>query len=333
MSRSVAASKIVHIFPGQGSQYRGMGSDLVEKFTAAREVFERASEVVGYDMGKLCFEDPRHELNLTRFTQPALLTHEVACSEALRSLVGSGTRPAIAAGHSLGEYAALVSAGALTFENALRLVSERGRLMGELGTGSMLATTLDRAAATALADRHCCAIASCNLPEQTVIAGQDGDLEALADDLKTAHPGKRAIPLNTEGAFHTYYMVRAAQEFRGMLNATEFGGLELEVPSNYTGTMHVDDAAAIRSRLFFQLFNPVLWVDCMRAAIGTGAGTIIELGGGIGKGDGPATKRPNLGSIVLKTLKSLGAQAKYLPAINAAGIRAAAEYIEQQTTP
>lgn len=329
----MAASKVVHIFPGQGSQYRGMGSDLVEEFPAAHDIFERAGEVVGYDMVELCFEDPRHELNLTRFTQPALLTHEVACSEALRSLVGSGGRPAIAAGHSLGEYAALVSAGALTFEDALRLVSERGRLMGDLGTGSMLATTLDRAAATALADRHCCAIAGCNLPDQTVIAGQDGDLEALADDLKTAHPGKRAIPLNTEGAFHTYYMVRAAQEFREMLDATEFAGLGLDVPSNYTGTLHVDDAAAIRSRLFFQIFNPVLWVDCMHAAVETGAGTIVELGGGIGKGNDPSTKRPNLGSIVVKTLKSLGASAKYLPAINAAGIRAAAEYIEQRTAP
>lgn len=329
----MSSNNIIHIFPGQGSQYRGMGSDLVAEFPSARETFERASEVVGYDMTELCFEDPRGELDLTRFTQPALLTHEVACSEALRSLVGSGVRPALAAGHSLGEYAALVSAGALAFEDALRLVSERGRLMGELGTGSMLATTLEREAATALADRHCCAIAGCNLPDQTVIAGRRQDLAALTEDLATAHPRKRAIPLNTEGAFHTYYMVQAAQEFRGILEATGFAGLELDVPSNYTGALHVDDAAAIRSRLFFQLFNPVLWVDCMRTAVETGAATIIELGGGIGKGDDPASRRPNLGSIVLKTLKSCGHEAKYLPAINAAGIRAAAEYIEQGTAP
>ena len=328
----MSSSNIAFIFPGQGSQYRGMGSDLVAEFPSARDIFDRASEVVGYDMSELCFEDPRGELDRTRFTQPALLTHEVACSEALRSLVGSAANPAVAAGHSLGEYTALVCAGALTFEDALSLVSERGRLMGELGTGSMLATTLDRETATALAGRHFCAIAGSNLSDQTVIAGRSQDLAALTQDMAGAHPRKRAIPLNTEGAFHTWLMVQAAQEFRSVLEATDFAGLRVDVPSNYTGTLHVDDASSIRSRLFFQLFNPVLWVDCMRVAIETGADTIVELGGGIGKGDAPGSKRPNLGSIVLKSLKSLGAQAKYLPAINAAGIHEAAQYIEQRHT-
>lgn len=326
----MSSSNIAFIFPGQGSQYRGMGSDLVTEFPGAREIFERASDVVGYDMAELCFEDPRGELDRTRFTQPALLTHEIACSEALGSLVGSAARPAVAAGHSLGEYTALVCAGALTFKDALRLVSERGRLMGELGTGSMLATTLDRETAAALADRHFCEVAGCNLPDQTVIAGRGNDLAALTEDMASSHPRKRAIPLNTEGAFHTWLMVQAAQEFRGVLEATDFSGLQVDVPSNYTGTLHVDAPEAIRSRLFFQLFNPVLWVDCMRVTIESGADTIVELGGGIGKGDEPASKRPNLGSIVLKSLKSAGAQAKYLPAINAAGIREAARYIEQR---
>ena len=326
----MSSSNIAYIFPGQGSQYRGMGSDLVDEFPVARDIFARASDVVGYDMAELCFEDPRGELDRTRFTQPALLTHEIACSEALGSLVGSAASPAVAAGHSLGEYTALVCAGALTFEDAIRLVSERGRLMGELGTGSMLATTLDRETATALADRHFCEIAGCNLPDQTVIAGRGQDLAALTEDMPCTHPRKRAIPLNTEGAFHSYFMVQAAQEFRGVLEATHFAGLQVDVPSNYTGTLHVDAPEAIRSRLFFQLFNPVLWVDCMRVTIESGADTIVELGGGIGKGDEPASKRPNLGSIVLKSLKSAGAQAKYLPAINAAGIREAAQYIEQR---
>ncbi len=332
-SRSVSASNIVYIYPGQGSQYRGMGSDLVAEFPAARDIFERASEVVDYDMAALCFDDPRGALDRTRYTQPALLTHELACSEALQSLAGPRVSPALAAGHSLGEFSALVSAGALTFEDALRLVSERGRLMGELGTGSMLALALAREAATALADSHCCAVAACNLPDQTVVAGQRRDLDAVVEDLNATHPGKRWIPLNTQGAFHSYYMAPAAREFREILDATPFAGLKLDVPSNYTGALHIDDPAAIRSRLFFQLFNPVLWVDCMRAAIETGAGTIIELGGGSGKGEDPANKRPTLRSVVLKTLKSRGHKAKYLPAVNAAGIRAAAEYIEQRSTP
>src|SRR5690606_20430564 len=116
---------------GQGSQYCGMGSDLVEVFPVARDIYERASAVVGYDMQELSFHDPRRELGLTRFTQPALLTHEVACLESFKALVHERLQPFMTAGHSLGEYTAHVNAGALTCESALRLVAERGRLMSE----------------------------------------------------------------------------------------------------------------------------------------------------------------------------------------------------------
>jgi len=323
----VSDKKAFYIFPGQGSQYRGMGSDLVEEFACARELFERASEVVGYDMLELCFKDPREELNLTRFTQPALLTHQVACLEAFRSLVGERIRPSLAGGHSLGEYTALVTAGALTFEQALQLVAQRGQLMSELGRGSMLATTLDLPAATSLADKHFCGIGGCNLPDQTVIAGEDKDLDALVADMAIAHPGKRGVRLNTEGAFHTYLMVNAAQRFREVLERTDFATPTLDVLSNYTGKLHEAAGDAIRSRLFFQLFNPVRWVGCMNTAMDAGVDTIIELGGGIGKGEGPAGKRPNLETIVKKSLKWREHQAQYLPAINAAGIRAAAQQL------
>lgn len=320
----MSAERIFFVFPGQGSQYRGMGSDLVEEFPAAREVYDRASELAGYDMRELSFEDPRSELDRTRFTQPALLTHEFACLQAFRSLVGDAARPMLAAGHSLGEYTALVAAGALSFEAALELVIERGRLMSELGRGSMLATTLDATTARALADKHYCGIGGCNLPEQTVIAGDDADLEALAADLGQTHPGKRAIPLKTEGAFHTYLMVGAAERFRPLLEKAEFDRLEVDVLSNYTGERHVAEPAAIRSRLFFQLFNTVQWVTCMQTAIASDVDVIVEFGGGIGKGEGPADKRPNLESIVKKSLKWRGHEAEYAAAINCAGIRAAA---------
>lgn len=302
-----------------------MGSDLAGKFDEARNIFARASEVVGYDMRELCFSDPRGELNRTRFTQPALLTHEVACLESLRSLLGSDFKPTLTAGHSLGEYSALVAAGAVEFEAALALVAERARLMSEYGRGGMLATTLDLEAATALADQHYCGIGGSNLPDQTVVAGAHADLEALAAALKEMHPGKRAIPLNTEGAFHTYLMIHAALQFRATLQETQFNPLKINVLSNYTGRMHADEADAIRSRLFFQLFNPVRWMDCMAAALAAGVDTIVELGGGIGRGQGPAGKRPNLESIVKKTLKWRSHEAQYLPAINVAGIRAAAQ--------
>jgi [acyl-carrier-protein] S-malonyltransferase len=321
----VSDKKILYIFPGQGSQYRGMGSDLVDQFPVARDLYAHASAVVGYDMTELSFRDPRGELGITRFTQPALLTHEVACLEAFRGLVGDRVRPALTAGHSLGEYSALVLAGALTFENALRLVSRRGQLMSELGRGGMVATTLDLPSAAALADKHFCAIGAHNLPDQVVVAGESADLDRLVAELEAAK--KRAVRLNTEGAFHTYLMVTAAQQFRQALEQTEFAGVQTDVLSNYTGELHESSPEAIRSRLFFQLFNPVQWVSCLGAAIDAGVDTVIEFGGGIGKGDGPDGKRPNLESVVKKSLKWREHQAQYLPAITAAGIRATAELL------
>ena len=322
----MASRKILFVFPGQGSQYAGMGSDLVEEFPAARNVYERSSDVVKYDMRELSFRDPRGELNQTRFTQPALLTHEFACLEALRSVAGD-VRPVLAAGHSLGEYTALVAAGALAFEDALALVAKRGELMSSLGRGGMLATTLDADSAASLAERHFCGIGGVNLPDQTVIAGDDADLEALLEDLGARFPGKRAIRLNTEGAFHTFLMVEAALEFRAVLEATPFAEPALGVLSNYTGRLHDPAGKAIRSRLFFQLFNPVRWFACMNTALDTGIDTIVELGGGIGKGEGPDGKRPNLEGIVKKSLKSREQQAQYLPAVNSAGIRAAGQQL------
>jgi [acyl-carrier-protein] S-malonyltransferase len=326
---SEAERKIFFIFPGQGSQYRGMGSDLVEEFDAAREIFGRASEVVGYDMAELCFRDPDGQLDLTHYTQPALVTHQMACLASFRSLIGADQAvvPVLAAGHSLGEYTALVAGGALSFEDAVMLVKHRGELMREFGEGSMLATTLDLSSAAALAAKHYCAIGGCNLPDQTVIAGEDDDLDALTEDLTANYPRKRAFRLRTGGAFHTYLMVDAARRFRSILAEAEFGALELAVLANYTGDAHDSDAKAIRSRLFFQLFNPVRWLDCMTTALDQGVDTIVEFGGGIGKAEGPADKRPNLESMVKKTLKIRGQEVIYLPAINAAGIHLAAEQL------
>jgi [acyl-carrier-protein] S-malonyltransferase len=194
--------------------------------------------------------------------------------------------------------------------------------MSELGRGGMVATTLDLPAATALADKYFCGIAAHNLPDQVVVAGETADLDRLVAEMEAAK--KRAIRLNTEGAFHTYLMVSAAQQFRQALDQTELTALHTDVLSNYTGQLHESSAEAIRSRLFFQLFNPVQWVSCLGAAIDSGIDTAIEFGGGIGKGDGPDGKRPNLESVVKKTLKSREREAQYLPAISAAAIRATA---------
>ena len=149
--------------------------------------------------------------------------------------------------------------------------------------------------------------------------------DRLTEDLTTNQQRKRAVRLKTEGAFHTYLMVNAARRFREVLEDISFGPLEVGVLSNYTGQMHEPDSDAIRSRLFFQLFNPVRWMACMDEAMDAGIDAIIEFGGGIGKGVSPAEKRPNLEGMVKKALKGRSYEAEYFGAINTVGIRLLAE--------
>jgi [acyl-carrier-protein] S-malonyltransferase len=188
--------------------------------------------------------------------------------------------------------------------------------MGAHGEGGMVALTIDAAAAEPIADMHYCQVASCNLPEQTVVGGTDADLERLVAYMGEHFPRKRAIPLATEGAFHTYLMVTAAREFRAVLDATDFAESSIKVLSNYTAGIHDADADSVRTRLFFQLFKPVNWVGCLQTAIAAGVDAFVEFGGGLGKADEPAGKRPNLESIIKKTLKVSGHEAGYVAAIN-----------------
>jgi len=305
------------VFPGQGAQYAGMGSDLYEAFDAARKVYDEAGEALGYDMRELSFKDPQGQIGLTRYTQPALLTHSIACLRVTEAQSGGELTPQAAAGHSLGEYSALVAAGALAFDDALRLVGERGRLMGEYGEGGMLALAMDAEEARQLADRHCCQVAGLNLPAQTVVGGTQADLEQLAADLAENYPRKRGTPLATEGAFHTYLMVTAAREFRDVLKRTEFRAPRFPVLSNYTARPHDAAPDAVRTRLFFQLINPVNWVGCMQWAVENGVSSFLELGGGIGRGETPAEKRPNLQGILRKYCRGAGHEAEISAVINA----------------
>ena len=150
------------------------------------------------------------------------------------------------------------------------------------------------------------------------------DLDALAEEMLTLHPKKRAIRLKTEGAFHTYYMVEAARRFRTELDQVHFAQPRLQVLSNYTGGFHESDAESIKSRLFFQLFHPVNWVGCLQTALDQGINLWLEFGGGIGSGEGPAEKRPNLEGIIKKFTRRAKPKPAYLPAINLASIRTAA---------
>ena len=208
---------IMFTFPGQGSQYVGMGSDLFDRYEAARSIYRQANDVLGYNIMKLSFEGPDEELTRTRNTQPALLTHAIACMEVFREMTDGAFTPRVAAGHSLGEYSALVAAGALSFEEALKLVQRRGELMGEYGRGKMVAFKLELDIVRGFADRFYCGIGGCNLPEQTVVGGTEEDLEALQAYAESL--GVKGIPLHTEGAFHTYLMITAAEAFRPTLNA------------------------------------------------------------------------------------------------------------------
>ncbi len=313
---------ILFVFPGQGSQYLGMGQDLCGEYATARRVYEQANDVLGFDLTGLCLNGPEEELNLTRFTQPALLTHHIACLEVFRELSGGKVTAAMAAGHSLGEYSALVAAGALSFESALQLVQRRGELMGEHGEGEMTAFPLDIDTIRPIAERFHCAVAGCNLPEQTVIGGSADDLEQVEAAVAEEFPRKRAVRLKTEGAFHTYYMVTAARHYRGILAAGDFAEPGIRVLSNFTGGFHENDADSIRSRLFFQLFHPVMWHANLQAALGEGIDAIYEFGGGIGPGE-PEAKRPNLEGMIKKAMRGTDFEVSYYAAINRQTIEAA----------
>ncbi|MCW8908457.1 MAG: ACP S-malonyltransferase, partial [Sedimenticola sp.] len=174
------------------------------------------------------------------------------------------------------------------------------------------------------ADKHYCGIAGLNLPDQTVVGGAAEDLDRLAAEMAESMPKKKAVRLKTEGAFHTYYMVEAARRFREALAGATFEPAQMKVLSNYTGGFHEDDAESIKSRLFFQLFHPVNWVGCMQSALDDGINLFVEFGGGIGSGEGPAEKRPNLEGMIKKFTRRSNPRPEYIPAINLETIRTAA---------
>ncbi|CDI04460.1 Malonyl CoA-acyl carrier protein transacylase (fragment) [Candidatus Competibacter denitrificans Run_A_D11] len=319
--------KIMFVFPGQGSQYVGMGGDLIQDFPVAQRLYQQANEIVGYDLLKLCLEGPEDDLKLTRHTQPALLTHSLVCLAVFRELTDDRVKPILAAGHSLGEYCALVAAGALDFETALRLVQKRGECMGTYGEGEMLAFPLHLDNVKHLAEKHFCAIAACNLPDQTVVGGRGEDLDRLTEDAHGHFPKKRPTRLKTEGAFHTFYMIAAALHFRPVLDAAAMAEPTVRVLSNYSGVAHDPDPAAIKTRLFFQLFHPVNWIGNLETAFHNELTAIVEFGGGLGSGPVPADKRPNLESMIKKAQRGSDYSIHYHAAINSQTLRETAQVL------
>jgi [acyl-carrier-protein] S-malonyltransferase len=319
--------RILFVFPGQGSQYVGMGSDLYQEHVIARQVYERASDVLGYDIAELSFKDPKDQLNFTKYTQPALLTHSFACLEVFRALTENRVTPVVAAGHSLGEYSALVASKVLSFESALKLVQQRGEMMGTHGEGEMTAFPMEIEAIRPFAERFHCAIAGNNLPMQTVVGGRSEDLEMVEQAVLEQFERKRPVRLKTEGAFHTYYMVKAAQLYRRVLETAEFAPTDVKVLSNFTGAYHNSDPSSIRAGLFFQLFHPVLWFSNLQQAFADDVDLVVEFGGGIGAGTEPESKRPNLQGMIIKGLRATGNKAQYLSVINQDSLGKAVDWV------
>jgi len=276
-------SKIAFLFPGQGSQHAGMGKSLAESYPAARAVFEEADRVLGFALSALCFEGPEEQLKLTQNTQPALLATSVAALAVLRE---KGVEPDYVAGHSLGEYSALVAAGSLGFADALRLVRKRGQYMQEAvppGVGAMAALLklpegrLDGILEEA-AQGEVVAAANLNSPDQVVIAGHAGAVNrALA--LAKAAGARRALLLPVSAPFHCSLMAPAQDRLAADLQATTFADLKCPLVNNWQAR-EIRTGAEARRGLYEQVPNPVRWTETIRCLIAQSVAKFIEVGAG-----------------------------------------------------
>ncbi len=274
---------IAFLFPGQGSQAVGMGRAFYETSPGAKAVFEEANDALGFDLKRLAFEGPEAELALTANTQPAVLTASVAAAAACAE---RGLRPALAAGHSLGEYSALVVAGGLTFADAVRLVRKRGEFMQDavpVGTGAMAAImglelpAVEQVCAEA-AKGEVVEIANVNSPQQIVVAGHRAAVER-AVALAAARGGRKSVLLPVSAPFHCALMSPAAERLRRELEPVAVADPAVPVVRNVDAGV-TRTAAEVKPFLLKQVVSPVRWTDCVRRLAGEGTTTFIEVGPG-----------------------------------------------------
>jgi len=273
--------KLAYVFPGQGSQWVGMGRDLYQDFGAAKTVFDQADEALGFALSRLCFDGPEDELRQTINAQPAIVTTSFACLEASREMVELPPASFVA-GHSLGEYTALVAAGVLDFATAVYLARERGRLMheaGQLTPGGMAAIIgLDEAPLSELCAETGARIANINCPGQIVISGAEENLNQ-AVELAKSRGAHRAIPLQVSGAFHTPLMQPAVDGMAQAIAELEFNDPTTPIIGNTTARP-LTTARSVKEELLNQLCNCVQWQRSVEYMVGDGVSAFIEIGPG-----------------------------------------------------
>ena len=268
------------LFPGQGSQFVGMGEFLLKEFAPARHCFEEAGDTLGYDLAKLCLKGPETQLNLTENTQPALVTLSIATLRVVQKLTGIQFQGA--AGHSVGEYGALVGAGVISFSKAVELVRLRGKLMQESvpqGQGAMLAVTglrseeVEKLCQWAREERRLPFLepANYNSPSQTVISGQKELISWVQenftpDKIEIEKKKVRLIPLKVSAPFHCSMMKKAETEMAPVLSETNFKKPDFGIAQNFSGSFETDPEV-LKKNLIAQISGPVRWVDCTKSLI------------------------------------------------------------------
>lgn len=275
--------KVAFVFPGQASQYSGMGKELAEKYPVARAVFDEADQALGFSLSKLCFEGTEDDLKLTANTQPAILTVSVAAG---RVLAEKGIAPDFVAGHSLGEYSALVAAGSVKFADAVKLVHKRGAYMQEAvpaGQGAMaaimgLSPAVVQDACKRAAEGEICSPANLNSPEQTVISGHAGAVKR-AVEIASQLGAKRSMVLPVSAPFHSALMMPAQEKLEKDLNAAEFEDLQVPLVTNVDADS-IRQGEEARSALIRQVTMPVRWEESMRMLLDEGVNTFVEVGPG-----------------------------------------------------
>ncbi|WP_413662283.1 ACP S-malonyltransferase [Microbulbifer sp. CNSA002] len=275
---------LAFVFPGQGSQKIGMLSEIAQEAPEIQATFAEASNVLGYDLWDLCQNGEQEAINLTQRTQPLLLTSSVALYRMWRSR--GGAQPAFMAGHSLGEWSALVCSGVLAFKDAVHLVRERGRLMQEavpVGEGAMAAIIgLDDAAVeeacAASAEGEIVAAVNYNSPGQIVIAGSSAAVQRAIEACKAAG-AKKAMPLPVSAPFHTELMRPAAEKLTPQIETTEFNAPEIPIVHNVHAELEAEPEK-IKSLMIEQIYRPVRWTACAQKIIGSGVEQMVECGPG-----------------------------------------------------